>query len=161
MKFFDEMNEKYGFSDGGAYPDGIELYRDVYLKAVNKLAEARNSEFRIVPFDRGGVHNFCMWMVVPVAWFNGVFLPKQKAGRTWFGAEWGDIPFDLAVLSEPQPDEALEAAIADAHEMDLDGFLEVKVKVSPDFDRFLKDEYVPPSNDYDGDEDDDEDEDDE
>lgn len=155
MRFWEAMNDKYGFEDGSAYPDGVELYRDVYCKAVNKLAEAKNSEFRVVPFDRAGVHNFCLWMIVPKAWYEGVFLPKQEAGKQWVGVDWDEIPNNDQ--PEPQPDDALDDAIADAQAMDLDGFVEVKVMLSPDFEKFLNDEYVPgPNHDDDFDDSDDE-----
>lgn len=135
MQYWEEMNNKYGFGDGSAYPAGVELYRDVYLKTVNKLAENRNSDLRIVPFDRGGVHNFCLWMVVPKEWFETVYLPKQKPGEQWEGAEWNDIP--NADEPEPEPDEQLEAAIEDAMGMDLDSFVEVNPKLAEGFTEFL------------------------
>jgi len=136
MKFWDEMNDKYGFNDGGAYPDGIDLYRDVYVKAVNKLAENRNSELRVVPFDRAGVHNYCLWMVVPKDWFETEYLPKQKENKVWEGVEFKDIP--NADQPEPQPDEELDLAIQDAMEMDLDGFLDTTTVVNDEFAGFLE-----------------------
>jgi hypothetical protein len=135
MQYWEEMNDKYGFGDGGAYPAGIELYRDVYLKVVNKLAENRNSELRIVPFDRGGVHNYCLWMVVPKEWFETVFLPKQKPGAQWEGVDFKDIPD--ANDPEPEPDDELEAAIEDAMGMDLDSFVEVNPVLAEGFGEFL------------------------
>lgn len=135
MQYWEEMNDKYGFGDGSAYPAGIELYRDVYLKTVNKLAENRNSELRIVPFDRGGVHNYCLWMVVPKEWFEKEYLPKQKKNKQWEGVDFYDLPDPNA--PEPQPDEELEAAIEDAMGMDLDNFVEVNPVLSKDFAKFL------------------------
>lgn len=156
MRFWEAMNDKYGFEDGSAYPDGVELYRDVYCKGVNKIAETKNSDFRVVPFDRAGVHNFCLWMVVPKAWYEGVFLPKQEAGKPWIGVNWDEIPDRDS--PEPEPDDALDDAISEAMEMNLDEFLDVKVVVSDDFEKFLKDEYVPPPNPGDDDEFDDDEE---
>jgi hypothetical protein len=135
MKFWESMNDKYGFEDGSAYPDGVETYRDVYCKSVNKLAEQKGSDFRVVPFDRAGTHNYCLWMTVPKDWFEKVYLPKQEADKQWIGCDWGDIPDNDK--PEPQPDEALNEAIAAAMDMDLDGFVEVEVKVSKDFAGFL------------------------
>lgn len=135
MQYWDEMNNKYGFGDGSAYPAGVELYRDVYVKTVNKLAENRNSELRVVPFDRGGVHNYCLWMVVPKEWFETVFLPKQKPGEQWEGVDFKDLPDPDA--PEPEPDEELEAAIEEAMGLDLDSFVEVNPKLAEGFSEFL------------------------
>jgi len=130
MQYWDEMNDKYGFGDGSAYPAGIEIYRDVYLKTVNKLAENRNSNLRIVPFDRGGVHNFCLWMVVPKECFESEFLPKQEPGKRWVGVD--SMPGD-----EPDMDDELETAIEDAMGMDLDRFVLVNPVLSEEFTEFL------------------------
>jgi hypothetical protein len=135
MQYWEEMNNKYGFGDGSAYPAGVELYRDVYVKTVNKLAENRNSDLRVVPFDRGGVDNYCLWMVVPKGWFETEYLPKQKPGKQWSGVDFKDLPDPDA--PEPQPDEALEAAIEDAMGMDLDSFVEVNPVLAEGFQKFL------------------------
>jgi hypothetical protein len=38
MRYWDEMRTKYGLNDGGAVPAGAEVYRAIYIRAVNKLA---------------------------------------------------------------------------------------------------------------------------
>jgi hypothetical protein len=43
MRYWDNMRTKYGFNDGGAVPDGAEIYRAVYIRAVNQLAEQLSS----------------------------------------------------------------------------------------------------------------------
>ena len=60
MRFWDDMQNKYGFSDGEAVPDGAEVYRAVYIRAVNALAEQLGSTVRAVAYDRPGVHNWCL-----------------------------------------------------------------------------------------------------
>lgn len=35
MRYWDDMRTKYGFNDGGAVPDSAEVYRTVYIRAVN------------------------------------------------------------------------------------------------------------------------------
>lgn len=135
MQYWDEMNNKYGFGDGSAYPAGVELYRDVYVKTVNKLAENRNSDLRIVPFDRAGVHNYCLWMVVPKEWFETVYLPKQKPGEQWEGVDFKDLPNPDE--PEPEPDAELETAIEEAMGLDLDSFVEVNPVLAEGFTEFL------------------------
>jgi len=60
MKYFDEMRSKYGFGDGESVPDGVEKYRDVYVRAINALAEKKGSKSRVKAFDRAGIHNWCL-----------------------------------------------------------------------------------------------------
>lgn len=59
MQYFDEMRDKNGFSDGSAYPAGIEKYRAVYVRFINIFAEKLGSNIRAAAFDRGGMHNWC------------------------------------------------------------------------------------------------------
>jgi len=138
MKYWDEMDDKYGFGDGGAYPPGVELYRDVYVKTVSRLAEIGGSAFRIVPLDRAGAHNYCLWESVPKDWFENEFLPKQNAdlGVLWKAVDFKDLPPDMPIM--PQ-DEALETAIEKAMSMDLDSF----VVTSPFISRVFTEEVLP------------------
>jgi hypothetical protein len=65
MKYWDEMLDKYGFSDGEAVPDGAAEHRAAYVFAVNAIAEENGSKFRVVDYDRPGCHNWCMIMFEP------------------------------------------------------------------------------------------------
>ena len=140
MKFWEAMTDKYGFEDGSAYPDGVETYRDIYCKVVNKLAAKNGSQCRVVPFDRRGVHNYCMWMAVPVDWFEQVYLPQQSPhpkvayDQVWKGVSFNELPDPYG--KEPN-DEQLQEAIVAAMDMDLDAFVEVVVKVRDDFHGFI------------------------
>lgn len=60
MRYWDEMTSKYGFNDGESIPEGIEIYRDIYIRTVNKLASGYGSKVRAYGYDRPGVHNWCM-----------------------------------------------------------------------------------------------------
>lgn len=60
MRYWEDMQDKWGFSDGNAIPEGIEVYRDVYVRVVNRLATRFGSKYRAAPYDRGGVHNWCL-----------------------------------------------------------------------------------------------------
>jgi hypothetical protein len=112
MRFFDDMECKIGFGDGSAYPDGVRVYRDLYVRTINKLAARKGSRYRVAAQDRAGFHNFCM--IVRVSLKN----PKEYV---------------------PKGDRLLEEAIDDAMELDVDSFVRVKVKVSRKrFEKFLK-----------------------
>ena len=112
MRFFDDMERKIGFGDGSAYPDGVRIYRDLYVRVINKLAARKGSRYRVAACDRGGSHNFCMIARFPLN------SPKKFV-------EKGDT--------------LLEEAIDDARMLDVDSFVRVKVKVSRrKFEKFLK-----------------------
>lgn len=130
MQYWNEMSEKYGFGDGGAYPVGIELYRDVYVKTVNKLAEKHGSNVRILPYNRNGIHNNCMWVCVSKEVFEEV--AKHYGYRD--EKVWEAVEGRLELSSR---DKAMYTAIADAFEMTLDDFIVVEPYIAHDFPDFL------------------------
>ena len=137
MRFWDEMNTKYGFGDGKSCPDGIEIYRDIYVKTVSKLAEHLGSDFRVVPYNRGGVHNVCLWFFVSKKWFENVYLSKQASGKPWSAATEDDIQGAESEFFE-KADDMMDEAISLAFDLGIDGFVQFKAKQSKEFERFLK-----------------------
>jgi hypothetical protein len=65
MKYWEEMRSKWGFGDGETVPHGADLFRKVYVDVVNALAERDGAEYRAYPFDRAGLHNWCMILIAP------------------------------------------------------------------------------------------------
>ncbi len=61
MQYWEDFLTKFGFQDGGTTPPGVEYYRDVYIQAINAIAERRRSWFRVQAYNRDGIHN--SWMV--------------------------------------------------------------------------------------------------
>lgn len=125
MRFWDDMRTKYGFNDGGAVPHGAEIFRAVYIRAVNKLAEQLGSRLRATAFDRAGMHNWCLILFYDV---------KDLADRTPDQLteprdEWADEVLD--------PDEAMDEAIRQAYLLDLDSFIEVSVNTADSFEDFI------------------------
>jgi len=110
MRYWDDMRSKSGFSDGEIIPECIDVYRTLYLTVVNRLAEQRGSDVRAVPYDRPGMHNWCLIV------FRDARNPDDES-----------VPADLG----------LEAAIDQAHTLDVDDYLCVSVTVDPSFDLFL------------------------
>ncbi len=125
MRYWDEMRTKYGFNDGGAVPDGAEVYRAVYIRAVNKLAEQLGSRVRAAAYDRAGVHNWCLILFYDV---------KDLAGRTL-----DELAEQLDVSGEEviDPDEPMDEAIRQAYLLDLDSFVQVSIDLSDDFVDFV------------------------
>lgn len=122
MRYWDEMQDKFGFRDGEAVPAGAEAYREVYLLAVNRLAEQLGSRVRAVPYDPAGMHNWCL-VLFRDAGDQGVEGTRQ----------------DLVAIAadEAEQDEAMIAAIEQARTLPLDDYVDVTVRISPAFDAYL------------------------
>ena len=134
MKYWDDMTEKYGFNDGASAPADARFARDVYCKVVNALAERKGSNWRVVPFNRPGMHNSCMIIQVSATWFNEVFLPQQTWDRPWEADESIEIGAPVA-----GHDDQLQEAVRAASDMDLDDLIEVEVRInSQGFDELLE-----------------------
>jgi hypothetical protein len=132
MKYWIEMESKFGFNDGDSMPSGVEVYREVYLKAVNALAKKHGSKVRAVPFDRPGMHNWCLWVLIPTAWFEKKYLPRQNG-------KWVPIGNDDELLScDLAADAAFQAAVEAAMDLGLDEFVNVTVEVQPGFAELLQ-----------------------
>lgn len=125
MRYWDEMRTKYGFDDGGAVPDGAEVYRAVYIRAVNKLAEQLGSGVRATAYDRAGVHNWCL-----ILFYNVNDLAGRRPDEL-------TEPLDVSGGEVLDPDEPMDEAIRQAYLLDLDNFVQVSVDLSDDFDDFV------------------------
>jgi hypothetical protein len=125
MRFWDQMQDRYGFADGEATPDGVEVYRAVYVRAVNRLADQLGSQCRVVAFDRPGDHN------------GYLVLSHRLADLEQAGIQPEAYTEDVDIRVPQASDALLEQAIEIAHDLDLDGFVRVQVDVDPDFDDFL------------------------
>lgn len=60
LPYLDDMFTKFGFNDGDDVPDGIERLRKLYIDGINRYAERLGSQFQAVPYDRPGMHNWCL-----------------------------------------------------------------------------------------------------
>lgn len=125
MRYWDDMGTKYGFNDGEAVPDGAGVYRAVYIRAVNQLAQQLGSSVRATAYDRAGVHNWCLILFYAVHDLVD-HTPDELAE-----------PLDLASADVLEPDEAMDEAIRQASLLDLDSFVQVSVALSDDFERFV------------------------
>lgn len=106
MDYWEEMNSKWGFSDGEAVPPDAEQRREVYVTAINRLAERLGSAYRVEAYDRPGMHNWCLILNVAV-------------GKTR----------EDTLQGQERSDAALEEAIEIASLMNLDGYITTTVTV--------------------------------
>jgi hypothetical protein len=116
MKFWTQLFDKYGFSDGCSVPSGIELFRTAYILAVNSLAAQLGSAVRAVAFDRPGMHNWCL-----------IVFSRDP--------EMAALPPEALTISHPtweeeDPDSAMHDAIAEAMGLDIDSYVWVTVTLS-------------------------------
>lgn len=111
MQYWEEMRSKWGFGDGDAVPNGADLFRKVYVDAVNALAERDGAEYRAFPFDRTGVHNWCMILIAP---------------------KDADLSANGVVASGVAEDDVLATQIAEAYDMELDAYVEVRTRLLTD-----------------------------
>jgi hypothetical protein len=126
MRFWNDMQSKWGFNDGEAIPEGIREYRTVYLQAVNRLAEQLDSQVRAVAFNRTGLHNFCL---ILFHWGDDLKdIPAEQYTD--------HVDIRAAVV---EPDAAMQEAIYQAHELGLDQWVVVTVEIDPDLDDFIHD----------------------
>jgi hypothetical protein len=133
------MKEKYGFEDGATFPPGVEIYRDVYVKAINHQAKQTGSDQRIVPYNRPGVHNLYMVWLVTKEWFDTVFLPRQQEGEMWGTAECEELDINGTDIDSVM-DDAMKMAIQIAYGLNLDSYISTKVRVDPKFEEVFESE---------------------
>ena|SRR5438132_10020672 len=107
MKYFDEMQTKWGFGDGGTVPPDAEACRTVYVEALNQIAAKLGSELRAYAYDRPGAHNPFLIL---------------------FGGK--DAPTDQEEL---EPDKPMIDAIECCCGLDLDDLVEVRVAIVPNY----------------------------
>lgn len=113
MHYFDDMQNKYGFQDGDAVPAQAEMTREVYVRAINALAERNGSQIRVVQVNRSGVHNWC-------------FIDFIRVGEEW--TDENDV----------RPDDEMIAAIDKAMTLGLDDYVNTVVTIDPSFEDLLR-----------------------
>lgn len=117
MMYFEDMSSKWGFNDGEAVPPGAAVYRKVYVLVMNTLLKKHNSLVRLVAYDRGGVHNWCLVLLVPREMADSLSMDEIVSGS-----------FNPSVeFEEATPDSLYDAAIQEAMGLNLDTWVDVKV----------------------------------
>jgi len=122
MKYFDEMQTKWGFADGEAVPSGAEHYRTAYILAVNALAVRTGSEYRAYAFDRGGMHNWCLILFT----CDQEAREAEPVSLTLTDGGIGPSRYTCA----EKCDDAMDRAVELAHDKEIDGYVAVTVQCS-------------------------------
>lgn len=114
------MNSKWGFNDGCSIPPDAEKCREVYCKVLNKLLEKNNSEFRIRPYDRNGLHNPIIWITVT----------KQDIDNE-----------EAEEVIDSDRDQAWTDSVDEANEMGLDEFVQTECYIlEEELNEFLEEQ---------------------
>jgi hypothetical protein len=108
MHYWEEMRSKWGFGDGDAVPRGADLYREVYVNVINALAERDGAQYRAYPFDRAGLHNWCLIAIAP---------------------KDAEVDADGVPVTGFADDDVLAAQIEEACDLYLDDLVQVEVRL--------------------------------
>lgn len=120
MKYWDEYWSKYSFHDGDLIPADAEPLRAFYAQAVNHVADHLGSKFRVLLWDRPGMHNYLMYICVPVDVYEAHPYEVRRCQRS---ADYytGALHDDLKGV-----DEAFNKAVAVCEEAELDDFVQLR-----------------------------------
>lgn len=135
MKYFNDMCNKWGFSDGAAVPDTADVYREVYVTALNCIAEKLGSQTRVVAYDRPGMHNWCM--IVCVSKETAADIHADIISRSLDESDIADeytlasgLSGEVVCLDDiVEMDEAMLKAIEYARELGLDNYVVERAEV--------------------------------
>lgn len=130
MMYFEEMQTKYGFSDGNSIPIGIEKYRAVYCKCLNAMLYMNDSKIRVIPYDRGGCHNWCLILKVS----KDLCTDEQWSNFSYLSVDEFKDYFNPDLVKIEKEDEAYDASVDNLLDKnfefnDIDNLVEVKVEI--------------------------------
>lgn len=132
MRYWEEMNDKFGFGDGGAEPADARVARSAYLLYINAMAIAKKSRYRQMAYDRPGMHNSCMILQIDV-----IDSPVADVSA----ADWTDpdeaerLFHKLNAFREKSPapplvgEDPMETIIPEAFDQQLDEFVRIRVRL--------------------------------
>ena len=102
---FDDFTSKWGFNDGEMTEERDYKARDKLCELLNAREDVREKGIRVIPFDRPGVHNGCLLIVLPNE--NGL-TDEELIGK------WKTDRIDEVGLPESATDDLWEV-IAEAY----------------------------------------------
>lgn len=124
MKYWEEFQTKWGFSDGENTPDDAWARRFVYVREINRKAEELGSKVRLIAYDRRGMHNSLLIMRVPSEMPEGVYTETDMCNGT-AGDKIPSLYFDT------KDDAQMEAAIDYfmSGEEEIDSYVQISVTI--------------------------------
>ena len=127
MMYFEDFQQKYGFNDGSSVPPDAREAREVYIRTINKLAEALGSKDRAYAFDRGGFHNPFLILFTTVDDMNNFGVEEQDLHKDQDANELGE--------GDPEDfDDAFKQALKIAELMQLDEYIHFDIAIHASFE---------------------------
>jgi hypothetical protein len=102
---WDDFADKWGFSDGAGIEGRDFQARSIIISKLNKLPEFKQSHIRAVAYDRPGVHNACLIILLS--------NPENKTDDQLL-AEWQANKLESVQL--PSGDYDIENIVFEAYE---------------------------------------------
>ena len=101
---WDDFTSKFGFNEGSTLEEQDFEARSALVEMLNEHPAMRSSQLRAVEYDRPGMHNPCMIVILPA---RG--QPDDELRRLWFQHEISNqgLPDSVEI------DELIGAAYAD------------------------------------------------
>jgi len=103
---FDDFTSKWGFSDGEMTEERDFQGRDKLCELLNAREDVQENGIRVIPFDRPGLHNACMLVVLA----NEDGLTDEELLN-----RWGSDRIDEVSLPESVAPEDLCELICEAY----------------------------------------------
>jgi hypothetical protein len=120
MRYWDDFSSKCGFGDGESTPSDAEVATRLYLQVINSKAERLGSSYRLIPYNRAGMHNVLIIISATREFYNSLTDKERVFGTT--RCPEGE--------EERGEDDELRNAIDWALEQNLDRFIQTKVTVN-------------------------------
>ncbi len=127
MIYYEDMIDKYGFGDGEHEVDDSVSRRSLYITAINHLAKKLGSDYRVVAWDRPGMHNRCMIVRVTLEEFNNL-----GGNPCVSNPDVNGVDFTGAT------DDGFENALEIAHGLELDAYITKNGDIRKDAQKKLK-----------------------
>jgi hypothetical protein len=124
MKYWEDFQTKWGFSEGAATPDDAWAHRFVYVREINRKAAELASKVRLVAYDRGGMHNGLLIVRVPMERPEGVYPEVEMCN----GTAGNKIP---SLYFDTKDDAQMDAAINyfTSGEEEIDSYVQISVTI--------------------------------
>ena len=89
---WDDFRSKFGFGDGATYEDRDFKARGIIVRALNKTAAFKKAKVKAIEYDRAGIHNPCLILLIPAAVTEKAWLASNapEAGEP-------DVDYDAVV----------------------------------------------------------------
>jgi len=90
---WDDFTSKYGFSDGETVENRDFRARKRLVRMLNRLPAMKDAQLRAIEYDRPGVHNPCLVIVLP----NSEGKRDKQLTEEWLEGKLGSCGLPEAV----------------------------------------------------------------